>query len=165
MTNIYDFALEFEKDSETLYRDLINNIINEGIKKIITMLAEEEAKHYEIILKMKDNIKDLFYENTDILDNSQNIIKKIKDNENNENFVIDNSQLKILENARTLEDKSKKFYEEKSNEVKSDKQKNIFLKLAKEEEKHFFIIDNLLIHLSRPQTWVEDAEFTTREEY
>ena len=58
-----------------------------------------------------------------------------------------------------------KYYEEKSREVQSEKQKNIFLKLAKEEVKHFFIIDNLLIHVSRPQSWVEDAEFNPREEY
>ena len=69
MTNIYDFALQFEKDSEVLYRDLINNTQSEGIKKILNMLADEEAKHYEIISKMKDNIKELLYESTDILDN------------------------------------------------------------------------------------------------
>ena len=163
MTNIYDFALQFEKDSENLYRELINSTNNEGIKKILNMLADEELKHYKIISNMKENIKDLLYESTDILDNSQNIIQKMK--ENNEKIEIDNSQLKIYEKVRTIENDSKKFYEEKSQEVQSDKQKNIFLKLAKEEEKHFYIIDDLLTHVSRPQTWVEDAEFNPKEDY
>lgn len=163
MENIYEFALKFEKDSETLYRDLINNTESTGIKKILNMLADEEAKHYEIISKMKDNIKELLYESTDILDNSKNIIQKMK--ENNEKFEIENSQLKIYEKARSIENESKKFYEEKSHEIQFEKQKKIFLNLAKEEEKHFFIIDNLLIHMSRPQTWVEDAEFNPKEDY
>ena len=163
MINIYDFALQLEKDSESLYRDLINNTQSKGIKKILNILADEEAKHYEIISKMKENIKDLLYEATDILDTSKNIIQKMK--ENNEKVELDDTQLKIYEKARTIENDSKKFYEEKSNEVHSEKQKKIFLKLAKEEEKHFFIIDDLLTHISRPQSWVEDAEFGIREEY
>jgi len=163
MNNIYDFALQFEKDSESLYRELINNTNSEGIKNILNMLADEEVKHYEIISNLKNNIKEIFNENAEVLNNSKNIIQQMK--EKNEKVEIDESQIKIYEKARSLETDSKKFYEEKSREVQSENQKEILLKLAYEEEKHFIILDNLLTHVSRPQTWVEDAEFTTREEY
>ncbi len=163
MTNIYDYALKMEKDSEDLYRELSSDTSHEGVKKILNMLADEEAKHYEIITKMKKNVKELLYEDTNVLENSKNIIEKIK--ENKEKIDIKSTQVKIYEEAQKIEKESIKFYEEKSKEVTSEKQKKIFLKLAKEEEKHFFILNDILIHVSRPQTWVENADFNLREEY
>ena len=42
--NIYEYALEFEKDSETYYRDLTNQVKEPGLKKIFTLLAEGDVK-------------------------------------------------------------------------------------------------------------------------
>lgn len=163
MMNIYDFALKMEKDSEDLYRGLSSETSHEGVKKILNMLADEEVRHFEIITKMKNNVKELLYEDTNILENSKNIIEKIR--ENKEKIDIKGTHVKIYEEAQKIEKESVKFYEEKSKEASSEKQKKIFLKLVKEEEKHFFILNDILIHVSRPQTWVEDADFNLREEY
>jgi hypothetical protein len=37
--------------------------------------------------------------------------------------------------------------------------------LAKEEQVHYFILENIINFLSRPQAWLEDAEFVNLDEY
>lgn len=158
--NIFDFALVMEKDSEKLYRKLANKTKNFGIKNILGMLADDEVKHFNAIEKVKNKIEDINFANTAVLNNIQNVIKDIK-----KEIHSDASQMEIYKKAKDLEFKSMTFYLEKSNNVESPVHKSLFKWLANEEEKHFNLIENLITHVSRPQTWVENAEFTTREEY
>ena len=67
--------------------------------------------------------------------------------------------------AQDIEKKSRDFYTEKANEVKQEYQKDIFLKLAEEEKKHYFLLENIIDFISRPETWLENAEFNHLEEY
>lgn len=43
--NMFDFAVQMEKDAETLYLKMAAEAPVEGIKKVLQMLAEEEARH------------------------------------------------------------------------------------------------------------------------
>ena len=52
--DIYEFALQMEKDGEDYYRDQALNAGNKGLKNIFTFLADAEAHHYNILKKMKD---------------------------------------------------------------------------------------------------------------
>jgi rubrerythrin len=64
-----------------------------------------------------------------------------------------------------MEEKSYKFYLEMSDKVKIESQKKIFLKLAGEEKKHMFLLENLVEFVSRPETWIENAEFNHLDDY
>ena len=52
--DIFDFAMEKEKEAEKLYRELAERSKEEGVKKILLMLADDEAKHFEIVKRMKE---------------------------------------------------------------------------------------------------------------
>jgi rubrerythrin len=52
--DIYTFALQMEKDGENYYRELATKSGNEGLKKIFTMLADEEVKHFRLIETMRE---------------------------------------------------------------------------------------------------------------
>jgi len=67
--------------------------------------------------------------------------------------------------AQDIEKRSWDFYLEKSSEVKLQYQKEFFLKPAEEEKKHYFLLDNIIEFVSRPETWLENAEFCHLEEY
>jgi rubrerythrin len=54
---------------------------------------------------------------------------------------------------------------EKANEVTEEYQKEIFQRLADEEKKHYFLLENIIEFVSRPETWLENAEFYHLEEY
>jgi len=125
------------------------------------MLADEEVKHYHIIEKMK-TAKPQMAETT-ILTNVKNVFVQIKGS--NEKLDFDMKQTELYRKAQDIEKESRDFYLDKANEVKEKYQKEIFLRLADEETKHYFLFENIVEFVSRPETWLENAEFYHLEEY
>ena len=55
--DINEFAMQMELDGRNFYLDLAKKTENAGIKSVLTMMAESEAKHYNVILDMQKNDK------------------------------------------------------------------------------------------------------------
>jgi rubrerythrin len=161
MTNIIEYAMQMEKDGEDYYRQLAKQTANNGMKTILTMLADEEVKHYNILNKIKTE-KTQIAESA-ILSDVKNIFVQIK--ESGESFDFDVNQEELYKKARDIEKKSQDFYTEKANEVTEKFQKELFLKLAVEEKKHYVLLDNIIEFISRPEQWLENAEFFHMEEF
>ncbi|NUO08690.1 MAG: ferritin family protein [Candidatus Brocadia sp.] len=160
--NIYDFAMQMEKDGENYYRDSAQKIDNAGLRKILGILVDAEVKHYNILQKMKDHEK-VQMSDTEILANVKNIFVKMK--EDNDTVGVNISQIGLYKKAQDIEKNSQIFYLEKADEVTNTSHKEIFLKIADEEKKHYFILKNILDFVSRPQHWLENAEWYHLEEY
>jgi rubrerythrin len=159
--NIFEFAMQMEKDGENCYRQLAKKVNNKGIETILTMLADDEVKHYNAIEKMRASRPQMA--ETTILADAKNVFEQMK--EGNEKFDIDSGQIELYKKAQGIEKKSRDFYLEKAKEVEEDFQKETFRKLAEEEKKHYFLLENVIQFVSRPQTWLENAEFYHLEEY
>jgi rubrerythrin len=152
MTNIFDFAMQMEKDGEEYYRQLAGN---KGMRTILTLLADEEVKHYNAIEKIKTQQAQIA--DSEILIDAKNIFVQIK--ESGESFDFNINQEELYKKARDIEKKNRDFYTEKANEVTENYQKELFLKLAVEEQKHYVLLDNIIDFISRPEQWLENAEF------
>jgi len=161
--NIYEYAMKMEKDSEDYYLELATKTDNAGLQNILKMLADEEVKHYQILELMSKNDPNAELAETDILRNAKNIFVELR-GENLE-FRSDTSQTELYRYAQDFEEKSYQFYLQKSNEVENDAQKELFLKLAEEEKKHMFLMNNLVDFVSRPEIWLENAEFNHLDDY
>lgn len=159
--NILEYAMQMEKDGETYYRQLIQQTTNKGLRTILTMLANEEVKHYNAIDKIRTGKSQMAA--TTILAGAKNIFVKLKDS--SEGFDAEISQIDLYKKAQDIEEKSRDFYLEKANEVDQDYQKELFLKLAEEEKKHYFLLYNIIEFVSRPEHWLENAEFCHLEDY
>ena len=161
--NIYKYAMKMEKDGENYYSELANKIDDAGLQNILRMLANDEAKHYNIIEQMVKTDVNAELAETDILENAKNIFVKIKGK--NIVFDFDLSQINFYRKAQEIEEKSYMFYLEMSDKVEIKSQKKIFLKLAEEEKRHMFLLENLVEFVSRPETWIENAEFNHLDDY
>ncbi|GAH30744.1 unnamed protein product [marine sediment metagenome] len=161
--NIYKYAMKLEKDSENYYRELVDKIEDVGLKNILKMLANDEVKHYHIIEQMMKTDVSAELAETEILENAKNIFIKIKGK--NLVFDFDLPQINFYRKAQEMEEKSYKFYMEMSDKAEIESQKKIFLKLAGEEKKHMFLLENLVEFVSRPETWIENAEFNHLDDY
>lgn len=159
--DIFQYAIQMETDGEDYYRQLAEQTDNKGLKTILTMLADEEVKHRNAIEKMKRERPQLAQ--TTILDDARNVFVQMK--ESGERFGFAIGQKELYRKAQDIEEKSHDFYIEKANEVKEEYQKDIFLRLAEEEKKHYFLLENIIDFVSRPETWLENAEFYHLEEY
>ncbi|MBW7991269.1 MAG: ferritin family protein [Planctomycetes bacterium] len=155
MTNIFEYAMQMEKDGEDYYRQLAQKTGNNGMKTILTMLADEEVKHYNTIEKIKTEKTQIA--ESEILTDAKNVFVQIKESGDSFDFDIDEADL--YKKARNIEKKGRDFYTEKANEVTEEYQKELFLKLADEEQKHYILLDNIIEFVSQPEQWLENAEF------
>ena len=74
-------------------------------------------------------------------------------------------QLDAYRGALEKEKESVALYEELLGKASDDKEKILFEYLIKQEQRHRNILEELVVLVSRPIEWVEDAEFGKREKY
>ena len=154
--DIFDYAMQMEKDGEAYYRELAEKCGDKGLAKILTMLADEEVRHYDIFRRMKTGRAEVA--ETPILANVKNVFEEMT--VSGDPFDFDAGQVDFYREAQTIEKKSEDFYREKAAEIENEDQKAALLKIADEERQHFLILDGIIDFIRRPQTWLEDAEWS-----
>src|SRR5665647_3827648 len=131
--NIYQFAMQMEKDGENYYRLLAKECTVSGLAKIFLMLADEEVKHYNVIERLSRKEKNPQLVAARILENVKNIFVTMQAAK--EDLRIDTTKAASeYRKACALEEMSQKFYLEKAGLVEDGYERQIFLRLAKEEE-------------------------------
>ena len=160
--DIFKFAMEKEKFSEDYYRQLSKKTHNKGLSGILTMLAEEERRHFSIVQQMQRQTPEIKTD-TDILGNARQVFEKMRQSAENFNFEI--TELELYEKARDIEKESRQFYLEKSNEVKDTSQKEIFKRLADEEQKHLALLQRICDFVAKPKWFLENAEMYRFDDY
>lgn len=159
--DIYEFAMKMEKDGENYYRELATKSVNKGLRNVFAMLAEAEVFHFEVFRKLREHEKVRVGE-TDILSEVKNVFEKMKDEKDTD---VNITEIELYKKAQEIEKLSKDFYLTQAEEVKDTAQKEIFLKIAGEEKRHYFILERIIDFVSRPQTWIENPEWYHLEEY
>jgi rubrerythrin len=160
--NIFEYAMEFEKDSEEYYRKLEKQNSNPGLKKILLLLADEEDKHYKKLLELSKNKKSKLPD-SQILINAVSIFTEVKKNKLKLDTQI--SQVELYKKAQGFEKNSENFYREKAEESTDTELKEILLHLAEQEKRHYFLLENIIQFISRPDEWIENAEFNQMSTY
>ncbi len=154
--DIYTYAMQMEKHGRKYYLDMAQKTTNPGFKSILKMMADAEAKHYNILLAMQRNEKAEFEADTEIFTETKNVFMKMKE----EKVIdVDVSQVELYKKALEIETNSKKFYLERANEETDPHRKEIFLVLAKEEKAHCILLENLVNLVSQPDSWIENSEW------
>ena len=163
--NIFDFAMQMEKDGEAYYRELRQQTNSAGLKNIFAMLAEEEVKHYRVVEQLRNHIDNPQLAEADLLTNVKNVFVKMQQDEPRLKFA--GQELDLYRKARDIEEASRKFYLEKSAAAEQEDQKQLLRRLAQEEDKHLRIMENIVEFVSRPEPgqWLENAEWYHLEEY
>jgi rubrerythrin len=160
--DVFDYAMQLEKDGEGYYREGAARSANKGMKKIMTMLADAEVKHYNVFEQMKEH-KSVRLPEATILKDVKNVFIAMREEGGLEG--ISASETELYRKAQDIEKKTEDFYLEKASQVEDAAQKETFLQVAKEENKHYFILDQIIEFVSRPEQWLENAEWYHLEEY
>ncbi|MBN1795301.1 MAG: ferritin family protein [Sedimentisphaerales bacterium] len=160
--DIFEFAKSKELAAQEFYRNLAQKVPDTGLSGIFTLLANEEEKHLEIIEKMQAET-DIENATTTILSDAQELFDKMR--QGSKKFTYDKSELELYKEAQKIEQNARDFYLEKAQQTDKESHRDIFTKLAEEENKHYFLLDNIIEFVSRPEQWLENAEFYHLEEY
>jgi rubrerythrin len=159
--DIFDFAIQMEVDGQNFYHQLASRTTHQGIRNILNMLADDEIKHQVAIERVR--ITDCVMPETEVLEKAKNVFQQMQDFGGN--FDLSGDEEAVYRQAMDLEQKSIGFYLDKADQVDVPEQKELFLKLAEEEKKHHFLLENLVDFVAAPKTWLEDAEFGRLDEY
>lgn len=160
--DIFQFALEKEKYSEQYYRDLAKRTNHAGLRNILTMLADEEVKHYHVVERMKEETPQTISD-APIVEHARQIFEKIRGSSRKFSFNI--TEVDLYRKARDIEQASKDFYLDLAQKAEDPGHKEVFQKLAAEEDKHLTVMENLVSFVSRPETFLENAEMFHHDDY
>ncbi len=160
--DILELALSMELDLEKFYKEQAELNKDNSLKVVFTMLAKEEENHANILKANADKLT-LALEDTNILSEVQSIFKSMV------NFTSDikdiPDQLDTYRMALEKEEESLKFYQDLYADVSDEQSKTVFQYLIKQEDKHCVILEELVKLLTRPEEWIESADFGMREDY
>ena len=159
--NIFDYAMKMEMDGKDYYLEMAAKSPTRGFKTILTMLAENEVRHYNAVKAMKNRQYSL--EETPILNNVKNVFEEMKDQHNEISRAGD--QVELYRKAQDVEKKSEDFYREKAAESDNEQVKTLFEKIAEEEKRHYYLLENMIELLRRPKEWLENSEWSHLETY
>jgi rubrerythrin len=77
---------------------------------------------------------------------------------------VDIAEVELYRKAQDIETKTRDFYIEKSAEVDAA-QKEILLKIADEEKRHYLVLEKIIDFVNRPDYWLENPEWYHLEDY
>jgi rubrerythrin len=157
--NNLEFAIAMEKDGEKYYTEQAEIYKASSLHRVFLNLAKDEHNHAEI-LENRFNRKayDLTEStiNTNLFTDIGVFRSEIRSNP---------TQLDVYQVVLDRERASIDLYAKMHFEAKDEKDKVLYEFLVLQETKHHLLFDELVKIVSRPEEWVEDAEFGVREEY
>jgi rubrerythrin len=160
--DIYEFGMQMEKDGEKFYRDLAETCGDKGLAVILNMMADTEVKHYEVLKQMKAQ-SDPSLSQTELLNDVKNVFVQMKDDDRALDLNV--SQIDLYKKAQEIEKKSEEFYLAKAGEVTALPHKDAFKMLADEEKLHYNLLGSLIDFVSRPDNWLENAEWNNFDQF
>ncbi|GBE30973.1 MAG TPA: rubrerythrin [Bacteroidetes bacterium] len=162
--NVFEYAMQMEKDGETYYRELAEKTQNEGLKTILIMVADEEVKHYNLFKSLiGKNVRAQSLPPSDLLKNTVNVFQKMA--ESGEKFPEDGEAKAQYAKAKKIEDDAAAFYTEKANETSAVHEKDLLLQIAEEEKRHSRLFQEFIDFVTTPDQWLEDAEWNNLKDF
>ena len=160
--NSMEFAINMELDGQKYYTEQAEINRDNDLNTVFILLAKDEENHARIL---QNKFNDLTYELQDnkTRSNFKNVFKETPDFKNKIKEIP--SQLDLYKFALEKEKQSIDLYKKLLSESTDDITKKLFEYLIKQEVEHFAILEELVLLVSRPDEWVESAEFGRREKY
>ena len=155
--NFFDFAIKMELDGKAYYEKMIPETDAAGLKTILSMLASEEQKHYEMILDMKSG-ENVVMADTSILEDAKNVFMTIKEDKTLLKGM--DKEYAVCRHAMKIEADSVRLYEDMIKKEENPETAKLLLKIANEEKKHYNIIENFYDFILKPEYYLEWREFS-----
>jgi len=154
---ILEYATKMEIDGEKFYKQQAANNKDSKLASVFMSLANDEKKHAEIIKEKLGNVELTLDEKT--LNGGKNVFTNAEGLDYEKGFT---EQSDIYEIALEMEAKSIDLYK---NLLKNNPESTeIFDFLIAQEEKHYKLIEEMVVLVNRPNEWVESAEFGLRKD-
>ncbi len=157
--NTIDFAINMELEGQKYYLDQAELNRDNELHAVFLMLADSEEGHANLLRRYKS--KEALTLQADFVRPG---LKSVFDGLGNFSKEDNTRQLDVYRIACQQEEKSIQLYREMEEQAE-ESEKELFRYLVRQEEEHLLLFEELVKLLTRPEEWVESAEFGIREEY
>ncbi|HXV21193.1 MAG TPA: ferritin family protein [Desulfuromonadales bacterium] len=161
--NVFDFAIKMELDGKAFYEKMAKGTNLAGLQAIFSQLAADEQKHYEIFLALKSQTQATAMEDTTVLEQARNVFEVLL--EQKETLGPIQGDLEGYRYAMKVEADSFRLYEDAAQKERNPDVKNLLLRIAGEERKHFSILQNILDFVNAPNQYLAWGEFSNIDEF
>ena len=158
---LIDEAIALEERAEANYRGAAETTSDVGAAKILTMLADEEAKHADALRTMNAGA---IQADTSLIDAAVDWIGGTIEGGVGA-ISSDAGLLDVLRRAMEIERATERFYREREKSAGNAEIRELFRRLAQREKAHYAFVSSLVEYYNRPNEWVESAEFGLRDAY
>lgn len=159
--NNLEFAINMEIEGRRFYLEQAEKNKKNELHPVFMILADSELEHADLLIKRMNREA---YSLTDAkaFTGFESVFHGLGDISNE---IRAPRQLDAYRMAVLQEKKSIKLYEEMLMHADNPEDKELFKFLIDQENQHLLLFEDLVILLTRPEEWVESAEFGIREEY
>jgi rubrerythrin len=157
--SIFEFAMQMELDGKAYYEELAAKTEVPQLKKILLEMASDEQKHYNLFKAMNENEGGAYDDEqaTKVFASASNVFQELK--ASGEQYTFSDDIRDAWISARDVEKRAEAFYLQKADEIDDPDQIQVLLAIAKEECKHWTVIDHVISFLDQPSTWIENVEW------
>lgn len=160
--NIFDFAMQMEKDGKEYYEKLASQSDLPGLKTIFSQLAADEQTHFEIFQQLKAGGTLPQQPESKALETAENIFSQLP--AAGQTLKTLGGSLAAYQHGMKVEASSLRFYEEAAEKEENPEIRALLLKVAEEEQKHFNILENIYQFINAPSEYLPGAEVSNVEE-
>jgi rubrerythrin len=161
--NPYDFAIQMSQDGEKFFRILSKQVKKTGLRKIMVILANDQATHRRDFAKMKRAEGTTLPDDTNLTGALNPFAQRLKRMDLGERLDENLPPEELYRRGQKLDKECEDFYRKRAARVKNPRLKQAFLEVAEEQRKHYFSLEHLINFILEPQQELEDAEWNIPE--
>jgi rubrerythrin len=151
--NVFDIAMQMEKDGIKFYNECAEKAKTEFSRKLFVALIKDEERHLEFIKQLKEGLpidkkstKTNFREKIVTIFTAGNAREKLDD-------AVKATEQDCLRIAADMELRGITFYSDYINQTKNAEEKRVFNILLEEEKHHYQAIFNTKLYYDNPGDW------------
>jgi rubrerythrin len=156
--NAMEIAKKMETDAISFYSEAAEKTNYPAGKKMFEVVVEDEKKHLEIINKLIAGL-DVHAEDLHKIENIKTVFETMKD-KMMEKVEATSDELEAFKMAMDMEREGVEFYRKLLSEAATGKEKALYEKLIKEEERHFDLFSNTYNFLNDTGNWFMWEEYS-----
>ncbi len=157
-----EFAINMELEGRAYYLEQADLCQSNELRTIFLILADAEQQHADLLLR-RQREEEVTLKEDSIVKEKNSFFHNLADFKPDVPRAL--KQLDVYQYAAEQEQKSIELYQGMLEKAEDSKDKELFTFLIKQETEHLHLFEDLVILLTRPEEWVESAEFGIREEY
>ena len=163
--NVYQFAMQMEKDGEAYYRECADKTASAGLRTILLMLAGAEVAHYELFRRMQAREEALLADSP-LLEQVKNIFAEDQGARGGPRGCAA-SEVELYRKAQEIERRELELYEGHAAQgAASPAEKLTFERIAVEERRALpHPGGDRRLRVAAASSWLENAEWTHLEDY